>query len=489
MRHFDVLTYRWVRRDLARRKPPRRALTQAEEDAAIARASQPVRPLTQGEMAELDRWLGLPETTVSDGGPQLIRSARDAELSAADWMRQHGFPDARATGLGADEGVDVVARGAVAQVKMEGVATGRPAIQRLCGAASPRGDAALFFSLAGYTRQALEWADRAGVALFEFDYQGSVQPVSRLAETLLAHAPARRTDNERWQQLVDELLGDGPGRANGEHLSRVVSLAINYAANLGSRPALTPASNMPTYELLVVASAAQEWDLPALRRTLDRLVKNPEIALREFCAEVSGGDPIRERQIALAAAACIKAERGVPSRELEEAIPPEVAPVTVKASLRTYRKAELEDAEDRRIQAYGGAMPGEVIDEQVAELAALTRSTQEAGEPAPLRLDLASADDPLDRDHGHGTDVEEPSQQVPLLTVEAVRAAWPEILRAVQRRRRTAHALLHGAIVTGVEGNNLRVSLPSRLQADRMQDSLNAQALADAVSEVMSAKY
>ncbi|SPF00269.1 hypothetical protein [Streptomyces sp. MA5143a] len=43
---------------------------------------------------------------------RLIRTARDAELVAVDWMRHLGFTDAVATPVGADEGIDVLAGGA-----------------------------------------------------------------------------------------------------------------------------------------------------------------------------------------------------------------------------------------------------------------------------------------------------------------------------------------------------------------------------------------
>ena len=43
---------------------------------------------------------------------------------------------------------------------------------------------ALVFSLAGFTAQAVEWADRAGVACFEFAVDGSVEATSQAARAL-----------------------------------------------------------------------------------------------------------------------------------------------------------------------------------------------------------------------------------------------------------------------------------------------------------------
>jgi hypothetical protein len=124
-------------------------------------------------------------TDRSRPAPRLIRMARDAETVAAEWMHWFGFNDARVTPVGPDGGIDVVAIKAVAQVKMEGVATGRPVIQALFGVAQADGKTGLFFSLAGYTAGAIEWAERVGLALFAFDLQGEPQPVTSAARSLM----------------------------------------------------------------------------------------------------------------------------------------------------------------------------------------------------------------------------------------------------------------------------------------------------------------
>ncbi|MEV0794015.1 restriction endonuclease [Kribbella sp. NPDC050459] len=119
---------------------------------------------------------------------RLIRDARDAELVAAEWMRFLGFADATVTPVGADAGIDIEASKAVAQVKMEAVPTGRPALQQLHGAAVAVGKRGLFFSLAGYTPQASAWAEQVGIPLFRFDLQGVPEPVNSSAGVLLADA-------------------------------------------------------------------------------------------------------------------------------------------------------------------------------------------------------------------------------------------------------------------------------------------------------------
>jgi tetratricopeptide (TPR) repeat protein len=114
-----------------------------------------------------------------------IRTAIDAELAARDWMRHLGFPDSRLTDSGADGGVDVRSSDAVAQVKKELSPTGRPKLQELYGIATYEGRQALFFTMAGYTDQAVEWGTKAGMALFRFDYNGDIVPENVLARRLL----------------------------------------------------------------------------------------------------------------------------------------------------------------------------------------------------------------------------------------------------------------------------------------------------------------
>jgi hypothetical protein len=118
---------------------------------------------------------------------RLIRTAVDAEVAAAEFMRRIGFPDAKRTPSGADGGIDVIASGAVAQVKTHMKPIGRPDLQRLCGIA--KGRTTLFFSLEGYTPEARKWGDLEGMALFRFDYQGEASPINRAAKALMAARP------------------------------------------------------------------------------------------------------------------------------------------------------------------------------------------------------------------------------------------------------------------------------------------------------------
>lgn len=117
--------------------------------------------------------------------PRLIRSALDAERAAADFLISIGLRDVRVTSPGRDEGIDVVGQSVCVQVKAEVVLTGRPLIQQIHGVASLEQKTGVFFSLAGYTQEATTWANRADVALFQFDLQGVPEPVNAAARILI----------------------------------------------------------------------------------------------------------------------------------------------------------------------------------------------------------------------------------------------------------------------------------------------------------------
>jgi len=84
--------------------------------------------------------------------PVVIADWQDAEEFAEWHMRGLGFPDAKVTGSGADEGLDVTAQNAAAQVKHRAGATGAPDVQRLVGAAAAGHSYRLFYSLSGLIR-------------------------------------------------------------------------------------------------------------------------------------------------------------------------------------------------------------------------------------------------------------------------------------------------------------------------------------------------
>lgn len=112
-----------------------------------------------------------------------VSSWQQAEALAAWHMQKLGFDDAKMTPPGADGGLDVRATDAVAQVKHYATPIGAPVIQQLRGAAHGQG-AALFYSMSGYTKAAVEYANDAAVALFTYNESGVVQPFNHAAQIL-----------------------------------------------------------------------------------------------------------------------------------------------------------------------------------------------------------------------------------------------------------------------------------------------------------------
>lgn len=116
--------------------------------------------------------------------PRLIRVPHDAEQVVAEWMQFWTGEEATCTPVGADGGVDVLNPRVLSQVKMEAVPTSRPIVQQIYGIASLERKMAAVFSLAGFTQEALDWAHRAGVALFTFNLQGEPLALNATAERL-----------------------------------------------------------------------------------------------------------------------------------------------------------------------------------------------------------------------------------------------------------------------------------------------------------------
>ena len=94
-----------------------------------------------------------------------ITSWEIAEQNAADWMRHWGYRNVSLTSRGNDRGVDVRATKALAQVKFEAKQVGRPQLQNLVGTRGRNHDVELlFFSGAGYSGHAIEYATEMGVS-------------------------------------------------------------------------------------------------------------------------------------------------------------------------------------------------------------------------------------------------------------------------------------------------------------------------------------
>ena len=116
--------------------------------------------------------------------PQFNLTPRDAELIAARWMVYWGYYDAKATPIGPDGGLDVIASRALAQVKYRNVKTSRTEINEFHGSAEGSGKDELYFSRSGYTQNAIERAEDKGIALYVFNDQGIPKPVNGFARRI-----------------------------------------------------------------------------------------------------------------------------------------------------------------------------------------------------------------------------------------------------------------------------------------------------------------
>ncbi|MBF6095033.1 restriction endonuclease [Nocardia cyriacigeorgica] len=122
-----------------------------------------------------------------------IATFEAAEQAAAVKMRALGFHDARITNRGPDGGIDVIASGAVAQVKWHINPVGRPDVQRLYGARGNRHDLGmLFFAAIKYTAGAIAYADEVGIALFVMRYDGELFAQNGAARQLIKAAPRQQ---------------------------------------------------------------------------------------------------------------------------------------------------------------------------------------------------------------------------------------------------------------------------------------------------------
>ena len=166
----------------------------------------------------------------------LIRSPEDAERAALKWMLDNGYPDSLLTSAGADGGVDVRSGSAVAQVKAEMKPIGRPTVQQLAGIGAVEKSKCLFFSLSGFTDEAVEWANNADVALFQFDLQGDPEPLNESASDVVLDATllAGRTVSEDWKIFVETFdafwAGDAPAEINGSGISSLGSVEVDLNA-------------------------------------------------------------------------------------------------------------------------------------------------------------------------------------------------------------------------------------------------------------------
>jgi hypothetical protein len=123
--------------------------------------------------------------------PVTIRSARDALIAAAQYLKWLGFAGVRLAGDRTANGIDLRGDGLVAQVDPAMLPTALRAVECLWLNCANEDAAGAFFSLAGYAHDARLRADLLGVPLFVMDLTGTPQPVNGAAGDLIRRGPSR----------------------------------------------------------------------------------------------------------------------------------------------------------------------------------------------------------------------------------------------------------------------------------------------------------
>ncbi|MFJ9418926.1 hypothetical protein ACIRPT_32925 [Streptomyces sp. NPDC101227] len=124
--------------------------------------------------------------------PVTIRTARDCVTAAAQYLKWLGFADVGRTQERSAAGVDLRGTGVVAQVDPTTRSTKLREIE--CVWLNGLNDSAIavFFSLAGYARDARARADELHLPLFVMDLTGTPQPVNDPADELIKYGATGR---------------------------------------------------------------------------------------------------------------------------------------------------------------------------------------------------------------------------------------------------------------------------------------------------------
>ena len=113
-----------------------------------------------------------------------------AESAVAGWMRHHGFPDAAAMDHMVDTGVHVIASRAVAQVRISPALVGVEDLRRLVHDSQMMpGCYRIAFSVAGFSGEAMRFAEECSIALLVLRPDGSAVPVNAWGENLAGSRP------------------------------------------------------------------------------------------------------------------------------------------------------------------------------------------------------------------------------------------------------------------------------------------------------------
>lgn len=122
---------------------------------------------------------------------RLIKRPADAEWNAAEYLKSIDVQRVRITPPTQDGGWDIEGDGIKAEVKAHAARSGVELVRALRGVLRER-ETGGFFSLGGYTRGAIGFADENGVCLWEIDYQGKPTPVNGAARQFVRERQRER---------------------------------------------------------------------------------------------------------------------------------------------------------------------------------------------------------------------------------------------------------------------------------------------------------
>ena len=165
--------------------------------------------------------------------PRQPRTGEEAEKYAAEHLHTLGWPDAAPSGSTAAADVDIIGGRPDNVVVAQVVLTRSPTEARSVCAVRGAGYAydartVALFSRAGYTVDAVEWADRVRVALFEFAADGSIRTHGKHAAELVTTATA---------PAPTSTLGRAPEPAPGRHIDSTRTGSFNFTSKI---PAIRP---------------------------------------------------------------------------------------------------------------------------------------------------------------------------------------------------------------------------------------------------------
>ncbi|WP_343834283.1 restriction endonuclease [Glutamicibacter creatinolyticus] len=117
--------------------------------------------------------------------PVINCTHQQAEYLAAQWMRFLGEGDAKVSQATRDGGFDVESSNFVVEVKHHATPVGPSPVRALAGVAGAKKKIGAFFSLRGYSKEAIKFGCEASVLLFSYDPEnGTIKgmtPVSEIA--------------------------------------------------------------------------------------------------------------------------------------------------------------------------------------------------------------------------------------------------------------------------------------------------------------------